>query len=352
MLCYSPFCSRHATKEARMNHRVHHIIHFVTETILFALAFAEQEYVNSLGVCFGLTAASVCFLTRSLPNRFRVHGFMLGLLVSTLATLLGILVFGVEIASRVDEGELLSVVIWNIVSFAIVANVVRLNAMAHVYIQWCQELWVWIHVRALGVAPAVDDRGVQPHVSGYDTCTPAFRKKRRTRSSNCANVTRRAVMTLLLAGVCVLGVVFWLLPDASDAFHSRGELCTVNAYERLAKCLTGQNLTGSVFRIWANTSSIDPPIDDDFRACLSQSPGMSIPCWANPHTGRLYYSKPAFPTGLTVGLCFLVLVIALAGAMTVRSAVLWSLDRKSGTNSEDEQLLRTSLPYGSGSFTS
>ena len=92
------------------------------------------------------------------------------------------------------------------------------------------------------------------------------------------------------------------------------------------------NVTGAIYRIWANTSSLTPSVYDEFRACLENPPELSIHCWANPNTERLYYSKPGFPVGLTVGLCFLVLVLALAGAMTVRSFVLWYFDRKAATS--------------------
>ena len=229
-----------------MNHRVHHILHFVTEAILLALAFGQQEYVNSLGVCVGLLASAVCFISRSLNVRFRAHWFMLGLLLNSLAILLGILVFGVEISSRLDEGELLSVVAWNIVSFAIIANVVRLNAAAHVYIQWCQELWTWLHTHAQGFAPgppasATDDSKIgnnsssRVYVSGYDTSTPAFLRKSRVMKSkrntaSCGRAGRRAAMTVLLSVVCGLGIIFWLIPDASDAFRAQDELCIVDAY--------------------------------------------------------------------------------------------------------------------------
>jgi hypothetical protein len=325
MLCYTPFWFRHTTREARLNHRVHHVLHFITETILFVLAFALEEYVNALGVCCGLLASAISFLSRSLPPALRVHGFMLGLLMCSLATLLGVLVLGVEVASLLYEGERLGVVAWNIISFAVVANVVRLNAMTHVYIQFCSELWCWLHHRVVGVAPSEE----RPKVSGYDTATPSsFRRKpRRKRGTKCASTARRAVVTVLLAGLCAAGIALWLLPDASDAFHSADELCLVHAYARLAACILPHNVSGVVYRIYANTTSLAKPIFGNFRACLAEPPEISLHCWANPRTDKIYYDRPDFPIGLTVGLGFLVVVTALAGAMTVRSFALWCSDR-------------------------
>jgi len=355
---------------ARLNHRVHYTIHIISEVFLLTLALSEGQYTISLGAAAGVTAVCAAFVATSVHRiaRVRVHLLMLALLLDTLSLLLGVLVIGVEVAGLVYDDADASSVVWNILCFGVAASLVRIDSALHAYVQFCHEMWVWLHTRITGAGPCDDDLAegsARPTVAGYDTVRSlsgsrhsssssshsySSRGGRRSPKSSLASFIRRSVAFTLLVVVCIIAIALWLVPDASDAYHSREEVCLVNSFNSVAKChlkappppspsprsSNGESASSSIaphighlYRVSVNTTTLEPPqLTATLRMCLRDYPGLSVPCYVNADTRHVLAHMPRFPAGLCAGIGVLALITALSGAMTVRALVLWVGDAR------------------------
>lgn len=228
-------CGRQATfygssNDEHMSHRINYIIQLVIEFILFVSSLFNAEYSHVMAVAIGMFASFILVLSSEFKKHFqRMTGYMVGFTILWLSLIMGLFVFGVEIAAFKFDGERGVIFALNIIFYGVIPALLRINSIIHSHIQYKVEMWFWLQSKLKDIPISGLYRG-QNQSFGYESINSNQQDAAQLRGKDSTRLKKSiayAVYSVILIILCIVCVTTVLVPKYDDYY---GSINTVNIY--------------------------------------------------------------------------------------------------------------------------